>query len=397
MIVNKKYNSVLQTYSRSNLSFEKGEGVWLYTSEGKKYLDFASGIAVNSLGHSHPKLIKALNEQALKLWHTSNLYIIEEQEKLALQLCDLSFAKKVFFCNSGAEATEGTVKMIRHYHYSKGNSHKKNIVVFNDAFHGRTMTGISAGSNSMHRKGFMPEEESNYGFVRCSLGDINELANKIDKNTAAILIEPIQGEGGVNVVDLKYLENLRELCDKNNIILAFDEVQCGIGRTGKMFAYEWSNIEPDIMGIAKGLGGGFPVGAVLLNEEVSFGMAPGTHGSTFGGNYLAAKVSEAVLNEISSIGFLSNVIVLGDFIKKELNGYKEKYPKLELEVLGKGLMLGIKSSIKNTILLEESRERGLLAVSAGNNVLRLLPPLNLKKQEAKIALGILDNVFKRLN
>ena len=296
----------MSTYARINLCFDKGKGSWLYTKNGKKYLDFASGIAVNTLGHSNPKLIKALNNQAVKLWHTSNLYHIEEQELLAEKLCNLSFAEKVFFCNSGTEATEGVIKMIRHYHFHKGNQLKKDIIVLNDSFHGRTLTGLSAGSNEKHKEGFMAGNDGDYGFIRVSSGDLEMLKNNININTAAIFLEPIQGEGGINVLSKNYLKDVKRICKENDLLLALDEVQCGIARTGKMFAYQWSGIKPDIMGLAKGLGGGFPIGAILTTKAVSLGMTPGTHGSTFGGNQLASVVSNVVLSEVSKTSFLKN-------------------------------------------------------------------------------------------
>ncbi len=384
---------ILSTYSRINLSFTHGKGSWLYTKNKKKYLDFTSGIAVNSLGHSNPTIIKALNEQSKKLWHTSNLYKIDEQEKVAKKLCKLSFADKVFFCNSGAEATDGAIKIMRKFHYAEGNKEKTKVIVFENAFHGRTLTGILAGSNISHRKGFLPHKKSTGGFVRATFNNIESLKKKIDKNTAGIFIEPIQGEGGINVAAWKYLKEVRKVCNQNKILMALDEVQCGIGRTGKLFAYEWSRIKPDLLTSAKGLGGGFPVGAILLNQKVSKTIKPGNHGSTFGGNQLASTVSLAILKEVSKKSFLQNVLKVGNFLNNEIRKLILKYPKKIDDVYGKGLMIGIKCRISNLDICSDFRSKGLLAVPASNNVIRLLPPLNIKMNEAKLAIKMINEAL----
>ena len=386
-------NYLLSTYSRINLSFTHGKGAWLYTKRKKKYLDFASGIAVNVLGHSNPLLMNALQKQSKKLWHTSNLYKIEEQEKVAKKLCDISFANKVFFCNSGAEATEGVIKIMRRFHYAKGNRERKKIIVFKNAFHGRTLTGILAGSSSNHREGFLPHKLSTGGFVRVSLNDIEDLQKFISKETAGIFIEPIQGEGGINVVSNRYLKELRKICNKNKILMALDEVQCGIGRTGKVFAYEWSKIKPDLLISAKALGGGFPIGAILLSNKISTVMQPGSHGSTFGGNQLACSVSLAVLKEVSKKNFLKNVVKTGEYLQSEINKLIIDYPKKIHSIFGKGLMLGIKCKASNAEITSSLRLKGLLVVPASNNVIRLLPPLNISLKEAGIAVKIIREVL----
>ena len=389
-------NYILPTYSRINLTFTHGKGSWLYASDKKKYLDFASGIAVNCLGHSNSILLKALKQQSKKLWHTSNLYKIQEQEDLAKMLCRNSFADKVFFCNSGAEATEGTIKIIRKFHYSKGNYKKKKVIVFENAFHGRTLTGILSGSNGNHREGFLPSNKSTGGFIRINFNNTENLKKIIDEETAGVFLEPIQGEGGINVATIKFLKEVRKICDQNKILLALDEVQCGIGRTGKLFAYEWSNIKPDLLTSAKGLGGGFPIGAILLSNKVSKVIKPGSHGSTFGGNQLASAVSLAVLKEVSKKKFLKNVIDISRYLDKEINKLIEKNPSKLISVSGKGLMLGIKCNIANTKISQLLREKGLLVVPAANNVVRLLPPLNITISEAKIAISKLNDVMEEI-
>ena len=384
---------ILPTYSRINISFTHGKGSWLYTKNKKKYLDFASGIAVNSLGHSNPILLKALKEQAKKLWHTSNLYQICEQENAAKKLCKESFADKVFFCNSGAEATDGVIKIMRRFHYSNGHSEKKKVIVFENAFHGRTLTGILAGANKNHREGFLPHNNSTGGFIRASFNNIENFKKTINKEIAGIFVEPIQGEGGINVANNKYLEEIRRICNKHKILMALDEVQCGIGRTGKLFAYEWSNIKPDLLTSAKGLGGGFPIGAILLSNKVSKIIKPGNHGSTFGGNQLASAVSLAVLNEVSKKSFLNNVLKIGVFIQNEIKGLIVKYPNKLEDIFGKGLMLGIKCKGSNLDICAAFRDKGLLSVPASNNVIRLLPPLNISLNEAKIAVKMISEAL----
>ena len=383
-------NYLLSTYSRINLSFTHGKGAWLFTDDKKKYLDFASGIAVSCLGHSNAVLLKALKAQSEKLWHTSNLYNIKEQETLAQKLCQQSFADKVFFCNSGAEATEGLIKLARKYHHIRGDFLKKDIIVLDNAFHGRTITGIQAGSNSLHKEGFLAKEDCSCGFVRAPFGNIEYLKKKINKKTAAIFLEPIQGEGGINVCPKNYLKDIRKICNHNNILMILDEVQCGVGRTGKVFAYEWWKIKPDMVGMAKGLGGGFPIGAILLKNKIAKYIRPGSHGSTFGGNQLACAVSLAVMKEISKNKLLNNVINLGTFLEKKINKIISNNNDVIAKVFGKGLMLGIKCNVPNIKLAKILREKGLLVVPASNNVIRLLPPLNITKKEAQKAIDIIN-------
>jgi len=387
---------ILSTYSRIDITFTHGRGSWLYSNKSKKYLDFASGIAVNCLGHSNPLLISALNKQSKKLWHTSNLYKIKEQEKLAQALCKVSFADKVFFCNSGAEATEGLIKIARKYHHLKGNANKKNIVVLDNAFHGRTISGIQAGGNVSHREGFLGKDKCSCGFIRIPFGNIEKLKECINENTAAIFFEPIQGEGGINVAPKNYLNKVRALCNKNNILMILDEVQCGIGRTGKIFAYEWWKVKPDLLGLAKGLGGGFPIGAILARNKIAKFIRPGSHGSTFGGNQLASAVGYAVLKEVSKKSLLNNVIKQGKFIENQVNKLIHNYSSKIENIQGKGLMLGIKCKISNTKLCKMLRKQGLLVVPAANNVVRLLPPLNLKNNEAKIAIDMIKRALSDL-
>ena len=387
---------ILSTYGRINVTFTHGKGAWLYSDKKRKYLDFTAGIAVNCLGHASPILIEALKKQSKKLWHTSNLYKIKEQEMLARKLCKLSFADKVFFCNSGAEATEGLVKIARKYYHSQGSFLKKNIIVLDNAFHGRTITGIQAGSNLSHKNGFVAKENCSCGFTRVPFGSIEKLENNINQETAAVLVEPIQGEGGVNVASVNYLKAIRKLCNKNNILMILDEVQSGIGRTGKTFAYEWSQIRPDMVGLAKGLGGGFPIGAILLKNKIALHIKPGSHGSTFGGNQLASAVSLAVVKEISKKKFLKNVIDIGSFLENEIKHLIKENPSKLKSITGKGLMLGIKCIMLNTDLCKKLRERGLLVVPAANNVVRLLPPLNITRVEAKIAISIIKDVMGKI-
>ncbi len=390
-------NYLLPTYSRINLSFTHGKGAWLFTDDNKKYLDFASGIAVSCLGHSNTVLLNALKFQSEKLWHTSNLYNIKEQEILAQKLCNNSFADKVFFCNSGAEATDGLVKLARKYHHRKGNILKKDIIVLDNAFHGRTITGIQAGSNLLHKEGFLAKENCSCGFIRLPMDDIQILKKTINSKTAAIFIEPIQGEGGINVCSENYLKDVRKICNKNDILMILDEVQCGIGRTGKVFAYEWWKIQPDMVGLAKGLGGGFPIGAILLKNKIAKYITPGSHGSTFGGNQLACAVSLAVMKEISKKKLLNNVINLGVYLEKNIKNIISNHPNVIADIFGKGLMIGIKCNVLNTDLAKALREKGLLVVTASNNVIRLLPPLNITKKEAQQAIDMINeavNEFK---
>ena len=383
-------SNIMSTYGRIDLYFVRGSGPWLYTKDEKKYLDFASGIAVNTLGHSHPSLIKSLNKQSSKLWHTSNLYQIQPQIDLAKLVCQKSFGESVFFCNSGAEALEGTIKLCRKFHHNNNNKNKINILVCTNAFHGRTLGTLAAGDNDLHRVGFGVNTN---GFIRVPFGKINEIEKYIDKNTAAILVEPIQGEGGINVSPKDFLKNLREICTKNEILLALDEVQTGVGRTGKLFAHQWEDVVPDVMAIAKGLGGGFPIGAVVSTKEAAAGMTAGTHGSTFGGNFLASVVAKVVLEEVSDPKFLNNVVNLGKSLKIKIQDLAKSYPNILKGIRGKGLMLGIECKTSNIDLCEELRNEGLLTVAAGDNILRLLPPLNIDSSHIDICVNILNKVL----
>lgn len=389
-------NYILPNYNRINLKFINGKGSWLYT-KNDKYLDFSSGIAVNCLGHSNTKLIKALEFQSKKLWHTSNLYRISEQEILAKKLCEYSFADKAFFCNSGAEAMEAVIKIIRRYHYMRGDHNRKDIIVLNNAFHGRTLTTIQAGSNKFHREGFLAKNNCDCGFSRVLSNDIDVLEKKINKNTAAILFEPIQGEGGINTFSKNFFKNIKQLCKEKKILLAFDEVQSGIARTGKLFSYEWYGATPDIISLAKGLGGGFPIGAVLMVDKVSKCMGPGTHGSTFGGNQLACSVALAVIKEVAKKSFLLKVQSNGNFLKEELKKIKKKFPNLVSSIKGKGLLVGVELKISTQKFCILAREKKLLLVPAANNVVRLLPPLNVKKDEINMAIKIILKCLEALS
>ena len=370
--------AVMPTYGRIDIAFEYGKGAYLYDTNGEKYLDFATGIATNSLGHSHPHLVAAVKEQADKLWHVSNLYNIPQQQRFADRLVENSFADTVFFCNSGAEAMEGCLKVARKYHFENGEPEREEIVCATGAFHGRTLTTLSAGDNEKYREGFGPRPK---GFHHVAFGNLNEMRAAISNKTAAILVEPIQGEGGINPASTAYLQALRDIADEFNTLLIFDEVQCGMGRSGKLFAYEIANVTPDIMGLAKGIGGGFPVGAVLATEKAASGMVPGTHGSTYGGNPLAMAVANAVLDVMLEKGFLASVIKKGTKLKNELVSLVEKHSSVLDSVRGAGLMLGIKSVGPNLELMTALRESKLLTVVAGENVVRVLPPLNVSEEE----------------
>lgn len=370
--------AVMGTYARQNLVFARGEGAWLYTTEGEAYLDFASGVAVNALGHAHPRLVAALTEQAGRLWHTSNLYRVAGQEALAERLAEVTFADRVFFCNSGAEACEGAIKAARRYHYVNGAPERWRIVTFEGAFHGRTLATIAAGGNAKYLEGF---GEPAGGFDHAPFGDLDAVRTMIGPETAAILIEPVQGEGGVRVADDAFLRELRTLCDAHGLLLILDEVQCGVGRTGKLFAHEWSGITPDVMAIAKGLGGGFPVGAFLATEDVAKGMTPGTHGSTFGGNPLATAVGLAVLDAVLEPGFLDAVLARANRLSQGLAQLADEFPGVVLEVRGKGLLAGLRLAPPVAEVVKAATGENLLTVGAGENVLRILPPLNVTDAE----------------
>ena len=380
-------NNLMNTYDRYQISFKRGQGAWLEDFDGNKYLDFASGMAVNILGHNHQRLNKALKERVDGLWHVSNLYKIPEQEELSKRLCNISFADKAFFCNSGAEAVEGAIKVARRDHFNTGNKKRNDIITFEGSFHGRTLGTLAASANNKHIEGFGPMPE---GFVSIPFGDHELLKNNISSSTAAILVEPIQGEGGIRVIPKDCLRGIRVLCDENDILMVVDEVQSGLYRTGKAFAYEWSSITPDIMALAKGLGGGFPIGAVLSTKKAAEGMISGSHGSTFGGNPLACSIANEVLKifedeKISeNITDKSNKLVSGleELIKRHKNKIKD--------VRGKGLMLGIECYIENSVVTKKSLEAGLLLVNAGENVVRIMPPLNITEED-------IDEFFLRFN
>ncbi len=373
-------SAVMSTYARQDLVFARGEGSWLYTTSGERYLDFGSGVAVNSLGHAHPSLVKTLTDQAAKLWHTSNLYRVEGQEVLARRLCQLTFAERVFFCNSGAEACEGAIKIARRYHFVSGRPERNRIITFKGAFHGRTLATLAAGGNEKYLEGFGPEAG---GFDHVEFGNHDALMAAIGSETAAIMIEPIQGEGGVRVVPPQCLKGIRDLCGQHGLLLIFDEVQCGVGRTGKLFAHEWAGITPDVMAVAKGLGGGFPVGAILATAEAAKGMTPGTHGSTFGGNPLAMSVASAVIDVVTEPGFLDAVQAKSRRLKQCLASIKNRFPRAVEDVRGTGLLTGLKlkAAVTPAQVVNAAIEEKLLLVAAGDNTVRVIPPLTVSDGE----------------
>lgn len=380
-------SALLPTYSRSELVFDRGQGAYLFTASGERYLDFSSGIAVTAIGHAHPHLIKALSEQANKLWHVSNLHRIPLQEKLAERLANATFASRVFFCNSGAEAVEGSIKVARRYHFANGAPERYRLVTFEGAFHGRTLATIAAGGQSKHLEGFGPPVQ---GFDQVKTGDIELVKAAIGPETAGVLIEPIMGEGGMREVSWNFLRGLRALCDEEGILLLLDEVQTGMGRTGRLFAHEWAGIAPDILATAKGLGGGFPVGACLTTEEVGAAMTPGSHGSTFGGNPLAMAVGNAVLDVVLEPGFLERVSAMSLRLKQRLAALKDEHADIIEEVRGQGLMLGLKCKVPNQDLIKALLAQHMLTVQAGDNVVRLLPPLIVDEPEIDLAIANID-------
>jgi len=382
-------SAILNTYNRKKISFKRGKGSFLYSTNGKKYLDFVQGIAVNCLGHSNDHLNRAIQKQSKKLWHVSNAFIIPEQEKLAKRLTQRTFADYVFFQNSGAEATEAAIKFARRYFYSKGQPRKNRIICINNSFHGRSLATIFASNSKKLTEGFYPKVD---GFDHFNFGDYKGLEKTITSRTAAIMVETIMGEGGIKVIPEFFLRELRKLCNKKKILLILDEVQCGIGRTGKFMAYEHAKIKPDIVPIAKGIGGGFPIGAVLVNKKVASGMKPGTHGSTFGGNPLAMSVGNAVIDVIFKKGFLNNVRKNGKYFQQELKKLKSKYPKIIKEVRGQGLLIGLALYRDQANFIKKLMDNKLLAIKASENVVRLLPPLNVTKKEINLALKILNKV-----
>ncbi|WP_455273055.1 acetylornithine transaminase [Rhizobium herbae] len=381
------------TYARAPLRFERGEGVWLIAEDGTRYLDFAAGVAVNSLGHAHPHLVSALKEQADKVWHLSNLYEVPGQESLSRRLTEATFADKVFFTNSGAEALECAIKTARRYHFSKGQPEKFHIITFEGAFHGRTLATIAAGGQAKYLEGFGPKAP---GFYQVPFGDMAALKAAISEETAAILIEPIQGEGGIRTVPKEFMQELRSLCDEYGLLLILDEVQSGVGRTGKLFAHEWAGVTPDIMAVAKGIGGGFPLGACLATGEAASGMVAGTHGSTYGGNPLAMAVGNAVLDVILADDFLQHVRDVSLVFRQGLASLADRFPDVIEEIRGEGLMLGIKAKVPSADLLKAIRAERLLAVPAGENVIRLLPPLVTTAEEAREGLARLERAAEQL-
>ena len=387
-------SSILGTYARKNISFSKGKGCYLYDLNGDEYLDFVSGIAVNSLGHCHEHLVKIIQEQSQKLWHVSNAFIIPEQEKLAKRLTDYTFADFVCFQNSGTEATEASIKIARKYFHTIGQPKKKRIITFKGAFHGRTIAALFAANNPKHIEGFDPKVD---GFDQVPFADHESLKKIITNETAAIMIETIQGEGGIKEVPDYCLKGLRELCDEKNLLLILDEVQCGIGRTGDFFAFEKSEIVPDIVPIAKGIGGGFPLGACLLTKKVSIGMTPGTHGSTYGGNPLAMSVGNGVLDIILQDGFLDNVKKISEYFDQELIVLKKKYSKVISEVRGRGLLKGLKLRVDNTKFIEILMKYKMLVVKAEEQVIRLFPALIVSKKEIDEAISKIDKTCKEMS
>ena len=385
--------SLYPTFARVDLSFERGEGAWLHGNDGRTYLDFGSGIAVTSLGHAHPRLVAALQEQAAKVWHVSNVFRIPQQEALAARLTAETFADRVFFTNSGAEALEAAIKTARRYHYVNGAPERYRILTFEGAFHGRTLATIAAGGQAKYLEGFGPKVD---GFDQVPFGDLTATEDAIGPETAAILIEPIQGEGGVRPVPHADLRALRDLCDRHGLLLIFDEVQTGVGRTGELFAHSWAGVTPDIMAIAKGIGGGFPLGACLATEAACAGMTPGSHGTTFGGNPLACAVGLAVLDVILEPGFLDEVNRIGLLLKQKLAGLVDSHPQVFDLVRGEGLLLGLRCHVPSATVITAMRAEGLIGIGAGDNTVRLLPPLIVREAEVDAAIGRLEAAATRI-
>ena len=383
--------AVMPTYARSELTFDRGEGPYLYATDGRRYLDFSSGVAVTSLGHAHPRLVAALSAQAQQLWHCSNLYQIAGQKRLAERLVALSFADTVFFCNSGAEAMEGAIKVARKYHAESGHGERYRLIACAGSFHGRTLATLAAAGAEKYLKGFGPPAP---GFDHVAYGNLNEMRAKVTKETAGVIVEPVQGEGGLAMASADYLKGLRAMCDEFGLLLIFDEVQTGMGRTGKLFAHEWAGVKPDIMALAKGLAGGFPVGAFLATEKAAKGMTAGTHGSTFGGNPLAMAVANEVLTVMTEPGFLPQVERVAKVLRAKLDALVKAYPKIFAEVRGKGMLIGFKCVVPNLEVVERLRCAGLLTVGAGENAVRLLPPLIINEHHVDEAVGMIDDVAK---
>ncbi len=387
------FPALLPTYSRTDIAFVRGEGSWLFDEQGRRYLDFGAGIAVNAFGHANPKLVAALTEQAGKLWHTSNLYRVPGQERLAAKLVAHSFADTVFFTNSGAEAMELAFKMARRHHFVNGHPERFQIISFEGAFHGRTLAAIAAGGNEKYLEGFGPKVQ---GFDQVPLGDLAALNKAIGPQTAALVIEPLQGEGGVRPVPPEFLRQLRKICDEQGILLIFDEIQTGVGRTGKLFAYEWLGITPDIMAIAKAVGGGFPLGALLATADAANGMTPSTHGTTYGGNPLAMAVGNAALDMVLSPGFLEHVGKVANYLSQQLGALVADHSAIFESVRGQGLMLGLKMKIPNGDFITAARESGLIVLPAGDNVVRLLPPLTISESEVREGVALMQRAAAAL-
>jgi acetylornithine/N-succinyldiaminopimelate aminotransferase len=386
--------AVMGTYARQDVVFARGEGSWLISTAGDRYLDLGSGIAVNALGHAHPHLVAALTEQAGQLWHTSNLYRVAGQERLAERLCELTFADKVFMCNSGAEACEGAIKLARRYHFANGHPERWRIITFKGAFHGRTLATIAAAGNEKYLEGF-GERAPGFDLME-EIGDLEAVEKAIGPETAAIMVEPIQAEGGIRVGSSEFLRGLRALCDQHGLLLVLDEVQCGMARTGRMFVYERAGIRPDVMAIAKAIGGGFPVGAFMATEEAAKGMVPGTHGSTFGGNPLAMAVGNAVLDVVTAPGFLEGVAAKGLRFKQMLAGLQDEFPHVIEEVRGEGLLMGIRVKPPAADVVKAGMAEKLLTVGAGDNVVRLMPPLNISEEDLGEAVRRLSRALKSI-
>ena len=385
---------VMPTYGRLDISFSKGEGAYLYTRSGDKYLDFMSGIAVTNLGHSHPRMVEAMKKQAETLWHVSNLYHIEGQIQAAKTLCENSFADQVFFCNSGAEANEACIKVARKYHSAKGRPQAHRIIAHRNAFHGRTLATLAMTGKAAIMEGFEPATE---GFDHVDLGDLDKIKSLITEETAGIIIEPVQGEGGVNMVDAEYLQALRKICDEFNILLIFDEVQCGVGRTGKLFAHEYSGVTPDIMALAKGLGGGVPVGACLATKEAAIGMGPSTHGTTFGGQPLAMAAVNTLLDVMLEDGFMDSVNKIADYFVDSLEALAKEFSDFfESGVRGAGLMRALKAKTTNMDIVNKCMDHGLLVFVAGDNTVRFLPPLIITETHVDEAMNIMKKALTEM-
>jgi acetylornithine/N-succinyldiaminopimelate aminotransferase len=391
---NSATSHLLPVFARVDLGFTRGEGCWLVATNGDRYLDFTSGVAVNALGHAHPALVAALQEQATKLWHMSNLFKSPDGEKLAARLCEESFADFVFFCNSGAEAMEGLIKLVRHYHFSKGHGERYRIITFEGAFHGRTLATLAATGSAKYLEGFGPPMD---GFDQVPHGDLEAVKKAIGPHTAGILIEPVQGEGGVRGAPVSFFKALRQLCDQHGLLLAFDEVQTGMGRTGDLFAYRRLGVTPDVMSLAKALGGGFPIGAVLASAEAAQGMAPGSHGSTFGGNPLAVAAANAVLDVMLKPGFFDHVQKMSLLLKQKLASVVDRYPSVLSEVRGEGLLVGVKAVVPSGDLVTALRDQKLLTVGAGDNVVRFLAPLIVNESEIEHSVQCLERACANLS